>query len=200
MARKKKRSQQPRTDKPKRWVRLPVVLLLLTGLGSSIYLTQLHLEVHRSGGGDVQSFCAISEDFNCVTVATSEYSRVAGVPVAIYGLEFYLLGLAAVVLSTLGLWSVRRWDSLIFVGMALSLPVCALLFWVSISCIQSVCIMCCLIYGVNGVTFLLLLVADRARLRQLVTSGPRQLLRQALTPWGGPGLVALLAVGVSQFF
>lgn len=200
----KKKKRQEKQDRgqgaPRGWLALPLVLLLLTGLGSSVYLTYLHLEVHAAGGGEVQSFCAISEGFNCVTVATSEYSTFLGVPVAVYGMEFYLLGLAAVILSGIGLWSVRRWDSLLFVGMALSLPVCAGLFWVSISCIQSVCIMCLLVYGVNLLAFLLLLVSGWGRLGEMVTAGPRELLRVAS---GARGAMTLLLVGgllVSQFF
>jgi protein-disulfide isomerase/uncharacterized membrane protein len=177
---------------------LSVVILLLTGLGSSIYLTHLHFVVHGGGTGEVQSFCAISEGFNCVTVATSEYSVFLGIPVAVWGLEFFALALLVVGLSGLGIWSVRRWDSLLFIAMTLSLPVCAALAWISVSCINSVCIMCCAIYGVNLTTFVVLLAANRAQLRRLVTAGPRELLRLS-----GKGIFLLLlvvALGISQLF
>ena len=137
--RKGRRDKEPVARKPGGTLLLSVVILLLTGLGSSIYLTHLHYVVH-SGTKDVESFCAISEGFNCVTVATSEYSSFLGIPVAVWGLEFYVLALLAVALSGLGLWRVRRWDSLLFIAMGLSLPACAALAWISVSCINSVCI------------------------------------------------------------
>jgi len=195
----KKKHQPPPSVQPPGWLVGTAVLLLLTGLGSSVYLMLLHLQVQASGS-EVQSFCAISKSFNCVTVATSEYSVFLGMPVALYGLEFYVLALAAILLSGLRLWSVIRWDSLVFDALALSLPVCGLLAWISVSCIQSVCIMCLLVYGVNLVLFGVLLVANRRRLGALVTAGPRELLRLASTPRRGVGLLLVLVLGVSQFF
>ena len=100
----------------------------------------------------------------------------------------------------LGLWRLRRWDSLVFWAMALSLPACGALAWVSVSCIQSVCIICCIVYGVNLLAFLILLVGNWGALRQLLTEGPRELFSFVATARGGAAL-GLAAVAVfSQFF
>lgn len=196
MGRKK---TDPEQRKRKRLL-VPTILLLLIGLGASLYLGNLHLKVHGPGGHQVQSFCAISKGFNCITVATSEYSSFLGIPVALFGVEFFVAGLAVVLLSAAGGWRVRAWDSLLFIGMVLSLPACGVLAWISISCIESVCIICTLIYGVNLVLFALLLLANRRRLGKLLTEGPRELLKNLATARGGIGVTLVASLAISQFF
>jgi protein-disulfide isomerase/uncharacterized membrane protein len=71
------------------------LLLALAGLGVSGWLIRLHGEAHA---GKV-SFCNISETINCDKVATSDYSVVAGLPVAVWGALGYL---AAAALALLG--------------------------------------------------------------------------------------------------
>jgi protein-disulfide isomerase/uncharacterized membrane protein len=207
MARKSKKKAgrraagQKKAAAPRKgWLLYVTALLLLVGLGSSIYLANLHVQVHARGGGPVSSFCALSEGFNCVTVATSEYSVFLGIPVAIYGIEFFAVVLAVALLSGLGWWRLRRWDSLVFWATALSLPACGALAWISVSCIQSICIVCCVIYGVNLLVFSVLLAGNRGALRQLLTEGPRELLRYVTTARGGAALGLAAVAAVSQFF
>jgi len=58
-----------------------VLVLALAGLGVAAYLTWLHAQAH----GGVSSFCDISETFSCGKVATSDYSVLFGLPVALWG-------------------------------------------------------------------------------------------------------------------
>lgn len=68
------------------------LLFALMGLGVAIALARLHVRAHAG----FASFCAISEHVNCDRVATSPYSIVLGLPVAIWGvLGFSLLGALA---------------------------------------------------------------------------------------------------------
>ncbi len=70
--------------KEKRYALLTSIVVLLTiGLAASVYLVNLYVEVHNESGQPVESFCAVSDGLNCVTVANSEYSTIAGVPVAV---------------------------------------------------------------------------------------------------------------------
>lgn len=179
---------------------VPILLLLALGLAASIYLLRLHLQVHGAGGAQVQSFCAINENFNCVTVATSEYSVFLGLPVALYGVEFFALGLVGVLLSALGIWRVKAWDSLVFVGVTLSLPICAVLAYISITCISSICLVCTAMYGVSVLSFAILLVANRGRLGELFTSGPAEVLKSLVSTGSGLGLLLVIGACVSQFF
>lgn len=174
-------------------------MLLLVGLGSSLYLGHLYLRVHRPGGGPVDSFCNINQAFNCVTVATSDYSTVLGLPIALLGIEFFAGALGLMLLSHVGVWGVRRWDSLLVLLCGPGLLACGVLAWISATYIHSFCIMCCLVYLVVGLTALVLIVAARGRVRELIVEGPREFMQWAR---GGPrliGLAALLLVVASQF-
>ena len=63
-----------------RRLRLAAVLLALVGLGIASYLTYVHYE-------DIHPVCGLGGD--CVKVQTSEWSKLAGIPVAVLGLVAY---------------------------------------------------------------------------------------------------------------
>ncbi len=198
---RKRRSEGERAgdsaiERQRRALAAPILLLLLIGLLSSAYLFHLFLKVRSQGAGNVESFCAVSDTLNCVTVANSSYSVFLGLPIALYALEFFLLAIALVALSVTRSWRLRAWDSLIFDLYALSLPICGLLAWISATQIRSLCLLCTAIYASNGLGFAILLVAGRKRLKGLVLDGPRELAGVG-AGWGS--LLALVAVvGLSQ--
>ena len=63
-----------------RRLRLAAIVLALIGLGVASYLTYVHYE-------DIKLVCGLGGD--CVKVQTSEWSKLAGVPVAVLGLVAY---------------------------------------------------------------------------------------------------------------
>jgi uncharacterized membrane protein len=63
-----------------RRLRLAAIGLALIGLGVASYLTYVHYE-------DIRPVCGLGGD--CVKVQTSEWSKLAGVPVAVLGLIAY---------------------------------------------------------------------------------------------------------------
>ena len=63
-----------------RRLRLAAILLALVGLGIASYLTYVHYE-------DIHPVCGLGGD--CVKVQTSEWSKLAGIPVAVLGLVAY---------------------------------------------------------------------------------------------------------------
>jgi uncharacterized membrane protein len=63
-----------------RRLRLAAIVLALIGLGVAAYLTYVHYE-------DIKPVCGLGGD--CVKVQTSEWSKLAGVPVAVLGLVAY---------------------------------------------------------------------------------------------------------------
>ncbi|HSA23548.1 MAG TPA: vitamin K epoxide reductase family protein, partial [Myxococcota bacterium] len=89
-----KSAAAPAARPARRWS-LVLMALCLVGLGAAVYLAVLHWQVHNQPGH--VSFCALSEHVNCDTAAMSSYSRVAGVPVATWGILFY--GLLLVLLG-----------------------------------------------------------------------------------------------------
>jgi uncharacterized membrane protein len=69
-----------------RRLRYVAIVLALIGLGVASYLTYVHYE-------DIRPVCGLGGD--CVKVQTSEWSRLAGIPVAVLG----LIGYAVILVS-----------------------------------------------------------------------------------------------------
>jgi len=177
------------------------LLLLALGLTASIYLTHLFWEVRTAGGETVDSFCAVSDTINCVTVEQSDWAVIFNVPVAIYGLEYYSLGLLILLLSYFGLWPWRQWRSLVFWLAAASLPFIVFLFILATFVIRSICLVCCAVYLVNISLFVYLLVANRKNKRELLVAGWRE-TGQLLAGRHAPRVIMAVAVlaFASQFF
>lgn len=130
---------------------IPVLLLVLVGLGDSLYLALSHYRVHRDIG--YSSFCAISKSLNCDTVSQSSYAILFGVPIAVWAVLGYSLFLVVLLLS--GHRKVDRgrlWAILYIVAFGFSLYSIFLAYISSVH-IKSYCLMCILSYAVN---FLLL--------------------------------------------
>ena len=72
----------------RRGIFLILALLCLVGLFFSIKLLFLHYNVHTDPS--FQSPCAISDGFNCETVAESNYSVTLGLPNAVWGIFGYI--------------------------------------------------------------------------------------------------------------
>lgn len=75
----------------KKYARVLLILLAVTGIGFMSYLTYLHY------APDASSFCDIGEKVSCSTVNTSQYSKVLGIPFSVLGILYFagVLGLAA---------------------------------------------------------------------------------------------------------
>ena len=69
-----------------RRLRLAAIVLALAGLGVATYLTYIHYK-------GIGPACGLGAD--CIKVQTSEWSKVAGVPVALLGLIGYVLVLVS---------------------------------------------------------------------------------------------------------
>lgn len=199
---RKRRGKQAETDaacqKRRRWLFVPVLLLLGTGLACNAYLTQLYLDVQRAGGVAVDSFCNVNESVHCSSVAASRYSAIFGVPVALIAMEFYVVLILTVLLSHFGRWAVRSWDSLLFWAMVAGLPVTALMAYIAAFRLGIVCPLCAATYGVNISMLLLVSLANARRFKRFVREGLSE-LGSALVPRAARlGVTALLVVGLSQ--
>lgn len=183
------------------WRIIIISILILIGLACSIYLTHLYVLVHTSTGEIPDTFCSVNEQINCVSVANSPFSALLGIPISVYGLEYFLLCIALIILSVFSLWPVKKWESFIFWLSAMSLPVCALLWYVAKVLIQSICIMCIVVYLMNILIFLVLLISNIKSVKSLLLDGPKELISN----FGRSLSVKMLAgifllVAVSQFF
>ena len=180
------------TDKtPHRWPLVVALVLCLAGIGITIQLTSIHYFTHTDPA--YHSVCAIDEQINCETVAESPYSVFLGLPVSVWGMLVYAVAAA---LSLWGLLPARphpAWPrgALLAISSA-GLAASALLAYISFVRIQSLCIFCVSLYGLNlllfGAAIAALATARRGPLGALVDD-----LRRPL----GPVLVAAIAVLVS---
>ena len=108
-------------------MRAAAIGVALAGLGIAAYLTV----VHYSGGEPV---CAIAH--GCAVVQSSEYSELAGVPVAVLGLLGYLGVLAALARDGEGGRTAAAFLSLAGHGFS------AWLTYVEVGVLHAVCIWC----------------------------------------------------------
>ncbi|MEE9118968.1 MAG: vitamin K epoxide reductase family protein [Calditrichia bacterium] len=151
-----------------------IVLLAFLGLGDSIYLSISHYRNYTDVG--YISFCAISKSINCDTVSQSPYSIFLSIPVAVWGVIGYAFFL--IFLSFAGSKQADRkrvWPLLFLISIAFSIA-SIILAVISSFYIQSYCIMCVLIFGIN---FMLLFYVWIIR-KRFDNSGLFDALRQDL--------------------
>lgn len=127
----------------------PVVLLTVSGLADSIYLSISHYRVYTDIG--YASFCAISKAINCDTVSQSPTSILWGVPVPIWGVFGYANVLALLPFAgSKAAKHERIWSILLGIFLCFSLySIC--LGLISALVIHSYCLMCIVSYGINFV-------------------------------------------------
>ena len=125
------------------------------GVAVSLYLGVQH---HPSAG---ESFCSVDSVFNCDTVNRSQWSEVAGIPIALLGAGFY--GAMAAV-SALGLRSPQsypRVGTLLTLGGAIGVALSVFLAWASLQ-LGAWCLFCISLYGVNAILLAAGLWQDKA--------------------------------------
>lgn len=139
---------------PPRWARAAFLALCLAGLAVAADLTLIHVKVHTDPA--YRSFCAISEEINCDTVAQSDWSVFLRVPTSVWGLVGYLL------MGVLAAWGLTRrrlgptWPAglLVLLG-SFSVLVAIGLGVVSKLVIRSMCLMCIASWAISGGLLLL---------------------------------------------
>ncbi len=135
-------------------------ILAAAGLAVSLYLSISHYRVYTDAV--YESFCAISQSINCDNVSQSPYSILLGLPIPIWGVigyTFFLI-LLSFIRRTVS-ERTRIWSLLSCVALGFSLY-SIVLGMISTWLIQSFCIMCIVLYGIN---FLLLYFSWLSRKR-----------------------------------
>ncbi len=146
--------------KNKKLVICLIIGSLLGGIFASISLYQ-HVELVNELKVS-PSFCNISESFNCDKVNESEYAKFLGVPIASYGVFYYLLML---------FWSVyflfsKKVKNTLFANVSLvfstgAMLYSAYLFYISEFVIGTLCLNCIAMYIANLIQWLASLWLDR---------------------------------------
>jgi uncharacterized membrane protein len=132
----------PRTTSP---TAVAALVLTVAGLLVSAYLTYEH---YTSG----HSFaCPESATINCVKVTTSAYSSLAGIPVALLGLLFYV---AMVVLSApVASLKTRQVARLRLVMASLGVVFVLYLVWAELFRIDAICLWCTAVHVITVALF-----------------------------------------------
>lgn len=117
------------------------LVLALLGLAVSVYLTIEHYSASTTLA------CPATAAFDCAKVTTSKWSSIAGVPVAVLGLVFF------VVLTGLSLLAGRRAADLRVVATVVGAFMVLWLVYVELFLVDSLCLWCT---GVHVITLALL--------------------------------------------
>ena len=126
-----------------------VLLLSVAGVLVSSYLVYEHFTSSSSFA------CPETGTINCVKVTTSSYSTLAGVPVAVLGLGFFL---AMTVASLPRLWSNPVLRRARLYAAAVGVVFVLYLVWAELFRIDAICLWCTAVHAITVVLFGLLAV------------------------------------------
>jgi len=139
----------PAPVRPTTLASLLALLAALAGIAVAIFLVREHVTVTE--GGLAEGFlCGGGAAFDCNAVAASDHSWLLGVPVALWGLLFYI-AMSGLALAT---WLFRPSEraaaaSLGVLAVCVALVFDAYLAWIMVARIGTVCLGCVATYGIN---------------------------------------------------
>jgi uncharacterized membrane protein len=128
-----------------RWLVLASLVLCGLGLIDAAYLTYEHYTASTTLA------CSNTGTINCLKVTTSSYSKVAGVPVALLGLLFFV-GMTVLCLPAVWRSADARIRRLRLAGVAVGMLSVLYLVWVELFKVDAICEWCT---GVHVLTFVL---------------------------------------------
>jgi uncharacterized membrane protein len=114
--------------------------LAVIGLGVSIYLTVEHYT------GSTTLACSDSGTVNCLKVTTSEWSHLGPIPVAVFGLAFFV-GMTMLCLPIA--WQMPSLDGLRLLGAIVGVLSAVYLVWVELFRVDAICLWCTAVHVVT---------------------------------------------------
>ena len=139
------------TTSPLGWLPWTTLAVSIAGLAVAAYLTYEHF----TAGSTLA--CPDTGVVNCVKVTTSEYSKVAGIPVALLGLGFFA---AMTVLSLPQLWrTTSPWPSRVrLASVIVGVGFVCYLIWAELFRINAICLWCTVVHALTLVLFGLVVI------------------------------------------
>jgi uncharacterized membrane protein len=138
---------------PLRWQPIATLLLSVAGLGVSVYLTITHFDTHLALA------CPKTTTFNCETVTTSAQSHIAGIPVAVLGLAFFVPMIA---LCLPAAW--RSEDRRVHLArLALSITGVGMIIYLIVAelfLIKAICLWCSSVHLITFILFVIIVTAS----------------------------------------
>jgi uncharacterized membrane protein len=135
-----------------RWVPVTTLALAVVGLGTSTYLA------YERYSSSSTLACPENGSVNCLKVTSSSYSTLAGIPVALLGLLFFL---AITPLCLPAAWRTGQpWVSRARVG-AVSIGMVFVLYlvWAELFRIDAICLWCTAVHAVTLALFAVVVIA-----------------------------------------
>ncbi|HWC23110.1 MAG TPA: vitamin K epoxide reductase family protein [Flexivirga sp.] len=139
-----------------RWLAPATLVLSVVGLADSAYLTFEHYS------GSTSLACSDSGAVDCAKVTTSQWSSIAGVPVALLGLLFFV---AMTVLCLPAVWrrTTAPLDTVRVGAAGVGLLMVFYLLWAELVEIHAICLWCTGVHVITFVLFFVLLVGQILR-------------------------------------
>ena len=166
--------------KPRPGYSARILVLLFLAAGLAAWLLYHHVGVHA--GYITQSpLCDISSTWSCTSVAQSKYSEFLSIPVASWGLVYYIAFIVLLLLfapKDSGDETSRLFADVVFFAALLLLPPTIFLASVSLFVVKALCMFCSGLYLINLIIFIL----------------------AYLHPERSLGLSASIGSGIQQFF
>lgn len=140
-----------------------IFILSILGLAVSIKLSQIYFDANFLGGS-TGHFCSINSVVDCNGVAQSKFSSFLGIPLAVYGMLFYLLIIGLLFMDKL----IAKFNffkhfedfthplQYIHLMSIFSLFVAVTLAYISTFVLHKICILCYVTYGINALIFMIL--------------------------------------------
>jgi protein-disulfide isomerase/uncharacterized membrane protein len=165
----------------------------LLGLGASSYSTWVHYRI-LNDPTYVESVCDVSATVSCTAAYSSRFGSVGGVPVAVFGLLFFVFVLGLIAWSAKSAVTRENLAGYVFVSSTLGLAAVLYLAYASYFILGVVCLMCLTTY----VAVIGLFITSGASTRYPMTKLPSRAVKDpgALTA-GALFAVAMLAAFVA---
>jgi len=194
----KQNSKDSSGQPSKKTLQIVQIILTLLGILLSVYLLVQHTRL-KSGIQEGRSFCSFGKYVDCDAVNASDFSEMAGIPVASFGAIFYFLLFMMSILSYSRGPSFERWQRWIAWLCVLGLGYDFFLFGVQAFLVVTFCILCLSSYLVLAGIFMtsgLMLRRESAKRGFLYDALKRPLATSAKV---SPGASAVLIVSLAVF-
>lgn len=168
-------------NRERRRARVPLALLS-AGFIVAVYLTYVHYRLHVAPGW--RSACDIDPAISCDEVVLSAYGSVRGVPLSMVALWFYGIGIILWLRRSSTLF--RSWVTVLFLAASIATAASIVLALISVAVIGALCVLCAVLYAVNGTLTIATWRAMRA-----AGEGLREAVRLERAHWKGKRWLAL---------
>lgn len=155
-----------------RWLAPATLLLSVIALADSAYLTFEHYS------GSTSLACSDSGAVDCAKVTTSQWSSLAGVPVALLGLLFFG-AMTALCLPAVWRRSTTLVDNVRIGAAAVGLLMVLYLLWAELVRIHAICLWCTGVHLITFVLFFVLLFGQILRVPSIGESAARPVAHDA---------------------